>query len=239
MRIVSQRGFPLFILTVAGLGACLPARANTVELLQNASYSYLDGGAFNAFTTENFAQNYASTASLGGGFQTFCIESTVNFNGGQTYYYDLSDVDSLGRPLTLGTAFLYSQFATGVLPGFFTDPDRSAQAGELQAAIWGLQYGQTLSGFPDYTTDPYYLYALGQVGGLTAAETANNETYNVEVLQMWDSDTSHIAGVDDAQNQLVYLGTVPDSANSALLLAGGALALGAARRHAVSFFPAA
>jgi hypothetical protein len=216
-------------LTVCATGSFLAfamlTSAQTVTLTQNSAYSYSDGGAFNAVTSGAFAQNYAPSATQGGGFQTFCIESTVTFAPNTTYYYDLAQQDSTGRPLTLGAAYLYYDFATGQLAGYTDTP---TEAGLLQAAIWELQGGQSLSGFPSYATDPFYGLATNAFGGAAGAAAAANGAYNVDVLQLWDSPTSQIAGTDDHQNQLVYLGaSVPDTASTGLLfgLAGVSLVL--------------
>ena len=179
-------------------------------LTQNPSRSFQAGGAFDAVTSQDFAQNYSALATVGGAFETFCIESTVTFAPNVTYYYDLTQEDSMGRSLTMGAAYLYSQFATGQLPGYFTASDRSAEAGLLQSAIWELQGGQSMGDFPSYTTDPFYTLATNEFGGLAGAEAASDGAFNVDVLQMWDSPTSQIPGTDDHQNQLVYLG-VPDT----------------------------
>jgi hypothetical protein len=214
---------------VFGFLLALPwlASANTIVMTQDAAYSYKDGGAFNAVTTDDFARAYAPVATQGGGFQTFCIEASVSFDPNTPYYYNLSTHDSVGRQLTLGAAYLYYEFATGQLAGYFTG-DRSTEAGLLQAAFWGLQGGQTLAGFPDYTTDAFYMMAVTKFGSVAAATAANNNTYHVDVLQIWDSPTSHVAGVNDHQNQMVY---VPDGGSDALLLGLSGAALLVAGAH--------
>ncbi len=181
--------------------------ANTVVLNQGV-YSYDVGGEFTAYTTQNFAANYASVATLNGGFETFCIESTVDFYPGSTYTYDLSSTDSQGRQLTEGAAFLYYEFATGQLAGYDyntanTYVDRSARktdAGMLQAAIWWLQgkqyYNDGSYQIPTMNNNIYYNLALSALG--SAATNANDGTYGVDVLQMWNGSAA-------AQNQLVLL----------------------------------
>ncbi len=192
---------------------------STVTLTQDA-YSYAVGGEFNAVTTgpQSFLNNYASSTVINGGFQTFCIETTVDFYPNTTYYYTLSQTDSMvpGRALTEGAAFLYYEFAKGTLAGYdYTHTAaRLADAGLLQAAIWWFQYHQTYSGYtiPTLSNNIYYALAMSTLGLTTATEeTANNGTYGVEVLQMW-------ANADDtgaAQNQLVL---VADGGTTALML---------------------
>jgi len=232
MRNVKNRFSNLTALAAGSLvaSATVASAQDTVELTQNPSLSFGDGGAFNAVTTQDFAQNYAPVATQGGGFETFCIESTVTFQPSTPYYYVLSQDDSMGRALTMGAAYLYSQFATGQLPGYFTGSDPSAEAGLLQSAIWELQYGQSMSDFPSYTTDPFYALATNHLGGVAGAEAPSDGAFDVDVLQMWDSPTSQIPGTDDHQNQLVYLG-VPDNAYTGALLGAAALSLGLISRN--------
>jgi hypothetical protein len=203
------------------------AEANSIIINQDP-YSYTIAGEFEAATSDNFIANYAPTATLGGDFLTFCVQSDVYAAPGTAHSYVLSGQDSFGQQLSEGAAFLYSAFATGQMADYnyanvnMTGPQvfgklrpsersnlkfdmqmsRSLDNGELQAAIWAFQGNQSLPGFPDLATDPFYLLALDTLGA-TAANSPNDGLYNVDILQMWD-------GATPLQNQLVYLGVVPD-----------------------------
>ena len=113
-------------LAVAFGAVAMAARANDVVLTQTAYY-YADGGEFTAWTApDNFAQFYAPSTTITSGnqtgFQTFCVEATVYFWPNVDYSYTLSQTDSRGVNLTEGAAYLYAQFAEGVLPGYdYTD----------------------------------------------------------------------------------------------------------------------
>jgi len=208
------------------LGATLvvPAtRANSIVLNQN-SYSYQDGGEFTAITSQNFLGNYVSgVTAINGGFETFCVEASVTFNPGVTYSYNLSGSDSQGRALTAGAALLYYEFGTGSLTPFhYSGASRSSDAGQLQSALWMLQGNQSGgAAFPNGGIgNPFYNWALGQLGGATNAFAANNGLYPVEILQLWDD-----AGKDH-QNQLVLDTTsqsqrVPDAGATLGMLALG------------------
>ena len=197
------------------------ANADSAILTQHA-FSYSVGGEFNAVTSQDFTGLYAPTTAfddgkgLGTGFETFCIESAVDFTPGATYTYTLASVDSQGVNLSEGAAFLYSEFATGILPHYdYADAAiRNQDAGELQAAIWWFQGGQTLAGFPSPTDNTYYTYATNALR-LANADSPNDGLYGVDVLQLWN-------GATPAQNQLVL---VPDSASTAMLLGLGLLPL--------------
>ena len=186
------------------------AEANSIVLTQNP-YSFDVGGEFSAATSDNFVANYAGTATVGGQFETFCVETAVMFNPGQTYTYTLSDQDDTGRALSEGAAFLYSEFATGHLAGYdYSGPARNTDAGELQAAIWAFQGNQSYVGYPPLATDPFYELAITDLGS-AGANSPDDGQFGVEVLQLWDGPIA-------AQNQLVYT-AIPDSTSTIGMLA--------------------
>ena len=141
------------------------AQVNYVVLNESA-YTFDVGGEFSANTTQNFLGNYSPSALVGTAFQTFCIETTVDFIPGDLYTYNLSSVDSRGVALTEGAAYLYYEFAKGTLANYnYTDPTiRKADAGALEAALWWFQGNQTYGGFPNPTTDIYYEEATNALG---------------------------------------------------------------------------
>ena len=225
------------------------AEANSVVITQDP-YSYTIAGEFEVATSDNFIANYAPEATLDGNFLTFCVESDIYAAPGAPHTYVLANQDSSGRQLSEGAAYLYFEFATGQLadynyanvnvprlkgvPGklrpnertnlkFDLTMSRTQSDGELQAAIWAFQGGQSLPGFPDLSTDPFYQLAIDTLGA-TAANGPNDGLYNVQILQVWDGTLAR-------QNQLVYLGIVPDATTAGGLLAAalGGLALAARR----------
>lgn len=205
-------------LTLAVLSGTPAAFANSIVLNQDA-YSYGQGGEFSAVTSQNFLNNYVSLTIVNGGFETFCIESSVEFSPGTTYSYTLgsSDATSPGIQLNKGTAYLYYEFAKGDLAGYdYADTaGRVADAGLLQAAIWYLQGKQIYNADGSLHDDPatdgniFYAQAMSLFG--SSATNANNGAYGVEVLQMWTANGA------PAQNQLV-LDSVPDGGTTVLLL---------------------
>lgn len=202
------------------------AFAASITMFQNGGYSYGDGGEFTAYTTpDNFLDYYAPQTTLNGGFQTFCVELSVEFNPGVTYTFTESDTDSQGRPLTAGAALLYYDFAKGILPNYdyTAGSGRDWSAGQLQAAIWWLQGNQVNGGFPaGGTGNPFYDYAVSQLGinGVTAPSDGLDY---VSVMELWD------ASGDMHQNQLVISGA-PDSGTTAGFLGLAVVAMVIARR---------
>ncbi len=189
------------------------AEANSVVVSQDP-YSWGVSGEFSADTTGNFAANYAPAATYNGGFETFCTEVAVVFYPTLTYSYTLSDLDSDGRALTEGAAFLYYEFAIGNLTGYnyFDAPARVGDAVELQVAIWAFQGNQSFPGYPPAATDPFYNLAIDALGA-NDANSPNDGRYPVDMLQLWYGTTA-------GQNQLVYIPTIPipDSGSTAGML---------------------
>jgi hypothetical protein len=239
------------VLTVlTGLVSVSVARADMITLDITAGYYPGNGGGeFTAYTTQNYLNNYSSSAIVNGGFETFCLETGVDFTPGTTYYYTLGNITQpypasssagSGLALTTGAAYLYYEFATGQLVGFNYNQGsaRQADANLLQAALWALQGGQTYGSYvvPNYSlnNDPFYNAALDALGGLAGATNAYTGT-SVQVIQMWANANNTGA----AQNQLVLTGnitpnisSVPDGGMTAGLLGMSLFGMGLIRiRH--------
>ena len=195
---------------------------NTAQSTTPAGYSSLAEYTFGA--GDNPSGSFAGLTA----FETFCVEAGNNdvyFNPGQVYNSSLSENIIGGRPMTLsvGTAWLYSQFAQGVLAGYdyTTDGGRGNSAGDLQNAIWFLQgeIGNPGNAFSNA--------ALTLFGNTVATESVNAYTTNfgVEVMNLTDSNGA------SAQNQLFYSEAVPDGGLTVGLLGIALLALAFAKRR--------
>lgn len=201
---------------VDGLDGVLSYYANSTKNVQTIGYSNVTGT-----------------------FQSFCLEHGEVFYPGTKYYYSISDraynggLDGSagGDHISVGTAYLYSQFAAGALSSYFNDT-RRLSADDLQQAIWYLEgesNGVLFSG--GYATNNKFLSkeffdAHPQMGGTrdNAVLDAADGLYGVHVLNVW-TDTNHTGR---AQDQLVYC-PVPEPVT--LLLYGfGLLGLGVWRR---------
>ena len=212
-------------LIMGAFGARQVAAADSIVLSQS-SYSFLNAGEFTADTSSQyFLGSYAPATIVNGGFETFCVEASVYFQPGVSYNYNLSNTDSQGRDLSAGAAFLYSQFAQGTLRGYdySNAANRKQDAGELQAALWYLQGGQSgKHGFAfGGTGNPFYDLAVSNLGS-NHILTPNDGLFNVQILELWDpANNAH-------QNQLVLnpsLGAqIPESSSFSLLAFGLAAA---------------
>ena len=169
------------------------------------NYSYGDGGEFNAVpnaallsVNPTLAGYTPATANLAAGpvnFQTLCVETTEYFTPGDTYNVLISDGilpdDQFpsGEPITMGTAWLYSQFAAGTLTGYdYTEGSgRIATAGDLQQAIWYLQgdVGSLVNGSANGTA--FYNEAATALG-MANINNAANGAYGVVCLNLRDGN---------------------------------------------------
>jgi len=163
--------------------------AQQITLTQGA-LSYGDGGAFYAQTSE------------GEDFTTFCIQSQVDFYPNETYNYTTSLKDSQGQYLSMGAAYLYSQYIGGEIK-----INDSYEAGLLQTAIWSFQ-NQVLPSNPATQTyigdNPYFEDAENELSGLSVAFAPSDGKYSVEVINMTDSNGN------PAQNQLIDISFAPE-----------------------------
>lgn len=128
----------------------------TLDINRVSGYylSGFGGGEFNIYDTKNLPLSnaaYASVNKVNGGFESFCLERnefvmppfddityTVN---SEAVAGGLGGAEKEGDPLSVGTAWLYSQFAQGQLTGYNYVPgdSRAADARTLQEAIWWLE----------------------------------------------------------------------------------------------------
>jgi hypothetical protein len=134
------------------------ATIGTITLTEN--YGNANGGGdFTAVTTGGL-----------GTFETFCLAENVLFHPGNTYNYSTSStIEPSGTSITLGTAYLYTQFRLGSLSGYTYGSAASANA--LQAAIWWLQ-GQNFGAKNSFVT--LAETALGLTDStITGAEVGN------------------------------------------------------------------
>jgi hypothetical protein len=210
-----------FMLTAA------PAMAGQVTLV-TSPYSYSPGGEFTWQVSNDLSwilNNYdadTKNVTTSGTFQSFCIETNEFINWGGTYNVTFSNGAIAGGsggplvngadPISKGSAWLYSQFATGTLAGYnWTDPARSDSATSsavlLQNAIWYLE-GEIATNQTGINV--FYDAAVTALDASVVATDAASGEYGVKVMNLIDARTGA-----KSQDQLVM---VPEP--SILLLLG-------------------
>ena len=186
-----------------------------------------NGGEFNATTTP-----IGSSPNLGS-FLTFCVElqEDINLSGGQNYNYQINTgavadtgdssgyghidaTDPLAGPgfgknmdnVSIGTAYLYSQFRAGNL-----NITSTQLAGNLQNAIWYLEGELTYAQMQTYNTANGLAFFNDAVTGTGTTGTDGTGTVfadsggadGVVVLNLYNQDGSL------AQDQLAIVPTKP------------------------------
>jgi hypothetical protein len=159
---------------------------------------------------------YTAVTSSLGTFDTFCLNSGVPFTPGVQYNFVSSDSAQPGGPgnvstpdpISIGTAYLYSQFFNNVA-GFY---GTASIANDLQAAIWWLE-GEALgvrNNFIDLAEA-----ALGKDD--TTIKGDANGAYGVVALNLYDAN-----GSSTSPNKQPMLGIVPEPST---VIAGALLLL--------------
>ncbi|MCX7867057.1 MAG: VPDSG-CTERM sorting domain-containing protein [Limisphaera sp.] len=180
--------------------------------------------------------HYSSKTLVAGGFQTFCLELNEGISG-QPFAAELSLTAINGGlgggtpdPLSIGTAWIYKQFAEGNLAGYNYTPGagREASARALQETIWWLENEQGDPG----AGNPFRNLILAKFGTVAAARADYDPStagFNVRVVNMYGIDK--ITGQPDytakKQDMIVYL---PDGGMTLVLMGGGLLGLAILRR---------
>ncbi len=187
--------------------------------------------------------DYSSLATYGGiGFETFCLEYNEHFSPGGTYNASVSPEAVHGGnvtndPISVGTAYLYSLFATGNLPGYdYTASTTSSSAANLQNTIWFLEGEQTSLPGGALIANPgtYSTLLITEFGSLTNA-MANS--YNLKTAASYGVSALNLGAAPEftAQDQIFYQKTsnqdLPDGGATLLLLGLSLSGMGVLQRR--------
>ncbi len=176
--------------------------------------------ATSAFATISYNGTYTGTLTLSlaygdaiavnssglGTFTSFCLNSTVYADTSTTYNYVSSDSvtpANTGGPatITLGTAWLYSEFSSGDLASYGYVYGDANSANQLQQAFWYLQ------GSPNGVNNAFVVDAQNAVGvnnatnasggayGVFALTLTTGNTYAQPILGMVPEPSTVVAGV--------------------------------------------
>lgn len=215
-----------YILSVlAGVVMAVQCSALTVDVTRVNGYFTYPGGEFTISSVNpsdpqflDILGHYNSAAIVTGpygvGFQTFCNSGNTGLQNNP------QNATIVPFNVSLGGAWLYSQFAQGILAGYDYNPlaaggiftSRAQAAYALQNAIWA--FNQT--GGNDLNTGAFgYSYYYNLVFGMfgNSATNAANGAYGVQELYL--TYTSPNGGQTVAQPMLVL---VPDGGSTVILL---------------------
>lgn len=207
-------------LSLTALASAASAQSVT---LNTGAYTASPGGEFYA-TPISFPSTPVSLTNLGY-FETFCLEHSENFSPGGTYLVDFATYAVGGGggavagqdALDDRTAYLYSNFINGVLPGYDYSNglgQRTLNASALQNVIWFIE-GEAVPA--PATAYEIFLFNFSNAGigqGLGGVQVANLHTLNAQGVRT------------DNQSQLVMF--VPGPGAAGLL---GLAAFGMTRRR--------
>jgi hypothetical protein len=227
-----------------------PSFGDTYTLTMNATAN--DGGYWanpDAALGSMVLGNYAlATKDSNLGFWTMCVETNEYFWPGSKYNaavvgttaHNGGTNTTTGDRISVGTAYLYEQFALGNLPsllsshGFGTFAYNVTDAARVQNMIW---YLEDETGEGTITPDPSLVALLTWAipGGLTAWH-ADYAGLDVMVMNLtWFNGQGGDPGGSSygnglRQDQLV-LWHVPDGGSTAALLGAALMAIAAFRRR--------
>ncbi len=220
-------------LVIFALATCVAGLSQALAnpQVQMGIYSPASGGNYRANPNaelEWVLSNYVTGKSTDGTyFGTFCIEKNEYFSNGGTYDVVLNNKAISGGVssptagydvISKGTAFLYTQFATGMLSASYYGS--AANAAKLQDLIWWLEGEQTSWGAGTYNS-----LLLAEFGANWQVDARADYTGSaVKVMNLTSNQ-----GRTQNQDQLVYVG-VPDGGTTAMMLGLGLLGIALANR---------
>lgn len=237
----------LLAVATASLALVTCGWADSLQLNTNIYTDIVGGGELLVKSSGLDTTSYGAATLYCNGFATFSVEYGEHYSSGGIYTFTQGpaatggDVPSGSDPLSMGTAWLYSEFAKGTLAGYNYSgvQARLGSALELQLAFWYLEDETgSIPSFQDYVADNGGAYdptanifvnaVIAHFGDLESAHADANGAFGVVALNL-------TAGESSKQTQL-YLtadhtsNTLPDNGTTIGLLAFAIAGLAGLRR---------
>lgn len=215
----------LFVVSITSVFAA-QVKMGTFNNLSGGNYRFDPQGSIGVDLS-----GYAAGATDGTWFGTYCIQKNEYFSSGGIYDVVVNDraikagvnnnqnnVSDGYDIISVGTAYLYAEFAKGTLAGF--NYGLASSAADLQNWFWYLEHEQTNQG--SSTFGNLLVSQFGSVANSMVDYTGNE----VKVLNL---TTGGLTNRTYNQDQLVYVG-VPDGGSVVAMLGLTMLGLVAVRR---------
>jgi hypothetical protein len=204
-----------------------------------ADYDHL----LNDYPTITPGNGAGSGTLVAGGFETFCLQKTEYMNFNTQFWYSTSSAAKTATvgykdEISVGTSYLYAQFAQGTLTGYIyklgtiagqpSNLDTRAETAEmLQHAFWFLEDEEdyaTAGGVNNiFLNQVLSLYGSFGTSTTGAKKDATGLNMGVGVINLATTAANAAAGKWDAQDQLIWPRPVPEQ-NATVALLGLALA---------------
>jgi hypothetical protein len=210
------------VTTAPGFGPYVLGDGGEFTVTPDAGLAGILGGYSNGVTR--------SVPGFPGSFQTFCAERNEYLTPGTTYDVTLNNVTVFSaKPLTIGAAYLYQQFATGQLLDYnFSDSPLGSRAGTTGFHGDAFELQRALSYFMgEYSFDQYNIYMNGQVP-VPANPFGVYTGTQVSLMNLWAPGQPHDPA--HAFQDLFVLTSVPEPSTFALAGLGAAALLALHRR---------
>jgi hypothetical protein len=218
------------------------AFGNTLSITRISGYYGGSGGEFNLTPTDSgpsllsgYLSAYDASAKVGGGIETFCLETGEYVMPPNGLFYQVSSDAIKGGtttsdPVSAGTGWLYGLFARGLLGGYgytyAAGSGRASSAVALQNTIWWLEDAASDPGSGNSFRNAVISY-FGTAGNAKATVatmgslTVDAAYFGVAVLNLGTTSDGN-GGAWPNQDQLVWIGAgrtfVPDGGMTVMLL---------------------
>lgn len=208
--LVPNTAYDLYMVGYTSLGT------NNAAMLE---YDFYNDAAANGYTADyGYSPNAVSTYTKGGVtrefFYSFCLEKNItissktNYNGVLNETGQYTTTENNEDYISIGTAWLYYQFATGQLSGFEYSSKNDITA--LQHAIWFLE--NEVTPFPSSVNNEFYNLAVAEFGAAAATNyNLSQDFYNGDFkYTVYALNITKLNGADTQDGLFMTRSAVPE-----------------------------